>query len=217
MRVLIVFNHPYEKSFCAAILASVQKGLTAGGHECDVIHLDRDDFDPVMKAKDLRAFVMARKDPAGAAQMLHAQVLNYRDRLQAAEHLVFIFPIWWELMPALIKGFVDKVIFPGIAYDQTDGRGAGMVSKLTKLKGVTVITTMNTPSIIYRFLFGNAIKRALLTGTFWKIGVRNRKWISFSNVKSRTNEKRQEWLKRLEADMSNMALRSGRTRDRNKP
>lgn len=109
-------------------------------------------------------------------------------------------------MPALTKGFVDKVIFPGIAYDQTDGRGAGMVSKLTKLKDVTLITTINTPSIIYRLLFGNAIKRALLIGTFWKIGVRNTKWISFSNVKFRTNEKRQKWLTRVEPDMRNIGL-----------
>ncbi|EHS52715.1 NAD(P)H dehydrogenase (quinone) [Rhizobium sp. PDO1-076] len=205
MNVLVVFNHPYEKSFCAAILASVQTGLRAGGHDCDVIYLDRDDFDPAMRSKDLQAFVLARTDSAGAEQMLDAQVLNYRDRLHRAEHLVFVFPIWWELMPALMKGFVDKVIFPGIAYDQTSGRGVGMVSKLTALKGVTVITTMNTPSIIYRFLFGNAIKRALLTGTFWKIGVRNRKWISFSNVKSRTNEKRQAWLTQIEHDMRSLA------------
>jgi NAD(P)H dehydrogenase (quinone) len=205
MNVLVVFNHPYEKSFCAAILASIQMGLRAGRHDCDVIHLDRDDFDPVMRSKDLQAFVLARTDPAGAEQMLDAQVLNYRDRLHRAEHLVFVFPIWWELMPALTKGFVDKVIFPGIAYDQTNGRGAGMVSKLTALNGVTVITTMNTPSIIYRYLFGNAIKRALLTGTFWKIGVRNRKWISFSNVKSRTHEKRQEWLTQVEHEMLSLA------------
>ena len=204
MRVVVIFNHPYENSFCAAILKSVQKGLLAGSHQCDVIYLDRDDFDPVMRSKDLQAFVMARTDPESAEQLLDAQVLDYKERLRDAEHLILIFPIWWELMPALMKGFVDKVIFPGIAYDQTNGRGAGMVSKLKQLKGVTVITTMNTPSIIYRFVFGNAIKRALLTGTFWKIGIRNRKWISFSNVKSRTNEKRQAWLARIENDMRHL-------------
>ena len=51
MRVLIVFNHPYEGSYCNAILESAQKGLLDNGHEVDIIHLDKDKFDPVMRAK----------------------------------------------------------------------------------------------------------------------------------------------------------------------
>lgn len=204
MKVLVIFNHPYDGSFCAAILAAVQKGLMAGGHGCDIIHLDRDNFDPVMRSKDLQAFVTARTDAEGFAQLLDPQVVDYKERIQRAEHIIFIFPIWWELMPALMKGFVDKVIFPGIVYDQTDGTGGGMVSRLKALRGVTVITTMNTPSLIYRLIFGNAIKKALLTGTFWKIGVRNRKWINLSSVKSRTREKRQKWLARIETQMQRL-------------
>lgn len=79
-----------------------------------------------------------------------------------------------------------------------------MVSRLKALRGVTVITTMNTPSLIYRLIFGNAIKKALLTGTFWKIGFRNRKWINLSSVKSRTREKRQKWLARIETQMQRL-------------
>lgn len=55
MKGLVVFNHPYEDSYCAAILESIGTGLAAGGHERDLIALDWDDFDPVMRGKDLRA------------------------------------------------------------------------------------------------------------------------------------------------------------------
>lgn len=205
MRVLVVFNHPYGRSFCGAILETTLAGLQAAGHECDVIHLDDDGFDPVMRSKDLRAFVMARENPEAALQLVDPQVNDYGRRLEQAEHVVFIFPIWWELMPALMKGFVDKVIFPGIAYEQTDGRGSGMVTRLQKLRGLTVITTMNTPSLIYRLLFGNAIKKALLLGTFWKIGIKNRKWISLTNVKSCTQERRRNWLREIEGYMRALA------------
>lgn len=205
MRVLVVFNHPYGRSFCGAILETTLAGLQAAGHECDVIHLDDDGFDPVMRSKDLRAFVMARESPEAALQLVDPQVADYGRRLEQAEHAVFIFPIWWELMPALMKGFVDKVIFPGIAYEQTDGRGSGMVTRLQKLRGLTVITTMNTPSLIYRLLFGNAIKKALLLGTFWKIGIKNRKWISLTNVKSCTQERRRNWLREIEGYMRALA------------
>lgn len=198
MRVLVVFNHPYEGSFCSAILESAQKGLIAGGHEVDLIHLDRDGFDPVMRAKDLKAFAEAAHSPEKALAALDPQVLEYRDRLLAADHLVFIFPIWWEVMPALTKGFIDKLIFPGIAYRYKGKTGASRMVGMTKLTGVTVITTMNTPSLVYRLVFGNAIKKVILTGTFFKIGVPNRKWVSFNMVKMVSQEKRQKWLRSVE-------------------
>lgn len=73
-----------------------------------------------------------------------------------------------------------------------------MIKRWHKLQGVTIITTMNTPSLFYRLIFGNAIKKALFTGTFWKLGYRNRKWIKFSMVKFVPQEKRIRWLNQLE-------------------
>jgi len=200
MRILVVFNHPYEKSYCSAILASVQKGLERAGHELDLIHLDRDEFDPVMRSRDLKAFVLARTDPEGADALLDEQVRDYKIRIQQADHIVFIFPIWWELMPAIMKGFIDKLIFPGIVYDYNDS-GTRMHCRLENLSGVTMITTMNTPSFAYRLIFGNAVKKALLTGTFWKIGVKNREWFNLSGVKFASNQKRQKWLSKIERKM----------------
>lgn len=193
MKVVIIFNHPYDGSYCNSILKFVNSGLRMAGHEVDLIHLDKDGFNPVMTSQDLKAFVNRHPvDP---------QVLAYKERLDKADHLIFIFPIWWELMPAMTKGFIDKVIFPGVAYDYSP-KGL-MVKKLKNIKSVTVITTMNTPSIIYRLIFGNAIKRALFTGTFWKIGYKKRKWISLNMVKFVSPEKRAKWLSKLEQQFAN--------------
>ena len=198
MRTAIVFNHPYEHSFCAAILESVVHGLHNAGHETDVLHLDNEQFDPVMRTADLKAFTLGEPvDP---------QVLEYRERLSAADHLIFIFPVWWELMPAMTKGFIDKVIFPGVAYDyDKSGRFPRMVKRFGRLKSITLITTMNTPSFMYRLIFGNAVKRALFTGTFWKMGYKNRKWINLSMVKFVSPEKRTRWLAQLEKRFSHCA------------
>ena len=96
MRVVIVFNHPYEGSFGNAILNSVTKGLKDANHEIDLMHLDNDGFNPVMSKADLKAFVDHKPvDP---------QVIDYNERLEKANHLIFIFPIWWDLMPPS-KGF----------------------------------------------------------------------------------------------------------------
>lgn len=195
MRVVIVFNHPYAGSFCHAILAAVAKGLRKSNHQIDLIDLDNEDFDPVMTAADLKAF-RDRKP-------IDRKVMEYKQRLDQADHLIFIFPIWWELMPALTKGFIDKVIFPGVAYDYTPG-GDGMIPLFKNLRAVTVITTMNTPGIVYYLFFGNAIRKAIITGVFWKIGYKNRKWINLSMVKSVSNNKRLKWLTTLENRFASM-------------
>jgi len=190
MKVVIVFNHPYEGSYCNAILNSVSRGLEKANHQIDIIRLDKEGFNPVMTSQDLKAF----RDK----QPIDPKVMEYKQRLEKADHVIFIFPIWWELMPALMKGFVDKVIFPGVAYDYINGSNTEMKPLLTNIKGVTVITTMNTPSILYRIIFGNAIQKSLMRGTFWKIGYKNRKWISFNMVKQVTDQKRKMWLAKLE-------------------
>ncbi len=190
MRVAIVFNHPYEGSYCAALLDAVTKGLHRGQHEVELIHLDKEEFNPVMTAADLRGF----KDK----KAIDPKVIEYKQRLDAVDYLIFIFPIWWELMPAMTKGFIDKVIFPGIAYNYINASNTRMAPIWTNIKGVTMITTMNTPNWLYRLVFGNAIKKAMILGTFWKIGFKNRKWISFNMVKMVSDLKRKKWLKNIE-------------------
>jgi len=198
MNVTIVFNHPYEGSFCNAILNSVCLGLKEADHQIDIIHLDEDGFNPVMTADDLKAF--REKQP------IDPKVIGYKNRLEKADHVVFIFPIWWELMPAMMKGFVDKVIFPGLAYDYVNGSNTRMKPLLDNIKGITVITTMNTPGILYRLVFGNAIQKSFMRGTFWKLGYKNRKWISFNRVKQVSDEKRQSWLAGIEKTFAKEVL-----------
>ncbi|GAA4178285.1 NAD(P)H-dependent oxidoreductase [Sphingobacterium ginsenosidimutans] len=190
MRIAIVFNHPYEGSYCNAILNAVTKGLQKAQHQIDLIYLDKDGFNPVMTSADLKGF--RDKKP------VDPKVIEYKERLEKADHLIFIFPIWWELMPALTKGFIDKVLFPGVAYDYTNKTNTRMKPLLDNIKGLTMITTMNTPNWLYWLLFGNAIKKAVIMGTFWKMGYKNRKWISFNQVKAVTQEKRATWLVNLE-------------------
>lgn len=193
MRVAIVFNHPYEKSFCNAILESVTKGLEKGNCKVDLIHLDKDGFNPAMSQEDLKAFVEHKAvDP---------QVIEYNMILEKADHLIFIFPIWWDLMPAMTKGFIDRVLYPGIVYDHHP-RGFGLVPLLKKLKSVTIITTMNKPKWMYALLIGNLIQKSMLKSVFKTMGYKNLNWISFCSVKSVSHKKRVQWLKNLEKKFS---------------
>jgi len=195
MKVVIVFNHPYEGGYCNAILNAVTKGLQKATHEVDLMHLDNDGFNPVMSKADLKAFVEHKPvDP---------QVIDYNERLEKADHLIFIFPIWWDLMPAMTKGFVDRVLTPGVVYDHHP-RGFGLVPLLKNLKGVTIITTMNKPKIMYSMLIGNLIRKAMIKSVFKTMGYKNLKWISYNMVKSVSQEKRVKWLADIEKRFSKL-------------
>jgi putative NADPH-quinone reductase len=159
--------------------------------------LDEDGFNPVMTKQDLKAFILGSRNTEKSHELLDPKVKEYKEKLLKANHLIFIFPIWWSLMPALTKGFIDKVIFPGIAYDFNES-GTRMTNRMKDLKAVTMITTMNTPGIFYQAFLGNAIKKAVLLGTFWNIGIKKRKWISINMVKFVSQKRREKWLVSLE-------------------
>ena len=94
MNTLIILAHPYEKSFCAAVADTVIKS----SKNPDFIYLDKDNFNPVMSGEELLAW---RRGEA-----LDPQVLEYQRRVKAADHIVLIFPIWWEAMPAIMIGLL---------------------------------------------------------------------------------------------------------------
>ena len=199
MKTLIVYNHPHEGSFCSAIREAVENGLKTGGHEYKVIDLDKDGFDPVMRAKDLKAFVAAGKIGEDGLEEVDPLVLRYMKMMRWAEQIVMIFPIWWMTTPAMTKGFIDKVIFPGIVYKMEGGK---LVSMLSSLKQVTIITTMNTPSEVYHDVFGNSLEGSLIKGTFNQIGIHDIRWISLNMVKQCGDEKRWLWLDEIETEFA---------------
>ena len=199
MKTLIIYNHPHEGSYCSAIREAVKAGLHKGEHECKIIDLDKDCFDPVMREKDLKAFAQAGRIGEEGLDGVDPIVLRYMKKMRWAEHIVMIFPIWWMTMPAMMKGFVDKVIFPGIVYKMENGE---LVSMLSGLKQVTIITTMNTSSDAYKNIFGNSIEGSLIKGTFNKIGIHDIRWISLNMVKQSGDEKRWLWLDEIENEFA---------------
>ena len=199
MKTLIVYYHPHEGSFCSAIRDAVESGLHRGGHECKTIDLEKDGFDPVMREKDLAAFVHAGRFGEHGLEGADHIAIRYMKKMRWAEQIVMIFPIWWMSMPAMVKGFIDKVIFPGAVYKMEGGK---LVSMLSNLKQVIIITTMNTPADIYKDVFNNSIEGSLIKGTFNQIGIHDIRWISLNMVKQVGDEKRWVWLDEIENEFA---------------
>lgn len=195
MRTTIVVNHPYEGSFCHALAHAAERGARRAGHETELVDLDALGFDPVMRRADLAAWREHRT--------LDPQVRDLQDRIDATDHLVLVHPVWWETAPAVMKGFYDKVLVPGWAYD--DGLLGLPRGRFARLRRVTVATTMATPGPAYRWVFGNTAHKASVRGVWQKMGVPAR-WLSHPRVAEVSPARRDGWLARIEARAADVRL-----------
>ncbi|WP_143462288.1 NAD(P)H-dependent oxidoreductase [Levilactobacillus enshiensis] len=192
MKTVIIFDHPYtatagnnvphHRSFLAALLQRVMTQLRHENNAIDLIDLHADGFNPVMSAADLSNW--------RRGQATDPQVADYQQRLLAADRIIFMFPVWWEVMPAMTKGFLDKVYAKGQLY-QADT----MQTKLTKQPKVDIITTMSTPNLAYRLLFGAPLAKLLFRGTFLKTRLWHFKWHNVAQVEKKSLAKRQQLLR----------------------
>ncbi|GIJ00503.1 putative NADPH-quinone reductase [Sediminihabitans luteus] len=187
MQILVVIDHPYPGSLSRALATAVTRGATAAGHTVDVLDLDADDFDPVMRQADLAAWRgRSTTDP---------QVVDYQRRIADADHLVIVTPVWWTSLPARTKGFVDKVLVPGFAYDETRlGTLDGHLGHL----GVTVLSVMTTPGPLFHLWFGDPLGRMLGRGTFRQLGVRRVRHLRHPRPAAVSPARREAWLARAE-------------------
>ena len=128
MKYLIVYAHPNPKSFNHAILETISQELQKKKREFTVRDLYRIGFNPVLSTKDLLAI------QNGAVPKDIKKEQNY---ISKADTLIFIFPIWWSAMPAMLKGYIDRVFSLGFAYDITEDEVIGLL----KGKKVFIVTT----------------------------------------------------------------------------
>ncbi len=131
MRVLHLYCHPLAESFHAAIRAAAADGLARAGHEVDLLDLYAEGFEPVLTAEARRRYHDTSRNRAG----LEAHV----ERLERAEALVVQFPTWCFGPPAMLKGFLDRVLMPGVAFDLSDP--ARVRPLLGRIRSVTGLVT----------------------------------------------------------------------------
>jgi NAD(P)H dehydrogenase (quinone) len=136
MRVHVVYAHPCHNSFTAAIHARIVDALSRHGHQVDDLDLYAERFEPVLTAAEREAYFNAGGNLAG--------VQTYVERLRSADALVLCFPTWWYGMPAILKGWFDRVWLPGVAF-HNPVEGGPIRPGLTNIRKLAVVTTYNAP------------------------------------------------------------------------
>ena len=154
-RTLLILAHPLKDSFCAAIAQRARQGLAGRGHSIDFLDLYGEDFDPRLSAAERAAYY--------AETAVLSAVGDHTERLLAADTLVLVFPQWWFSLPAILKGYFDRVLQPGIAFDHTPGYGK-ILPRLAGLSQVLAISTLGSPWWVTNLYMGNPVKRQLRRG-----------------------------------------------------
>ncbi|MEM7753041.1 MAG: NAD(P)H-dependent oxidoreductase [Pseudomonadota bacterium] len=129
MKALVLFAHPCEESFGAALHTKVVETLTKRGWDVDDCDLYAESFQPVLTTEERRGY---HEEPGNCGP-----VQPYVDRLRAAEALIFSFPVWNFGYPAILKGFLDRVFLPGVSFKIVDGKVAPNLQNIRKLAAVT--------------------------------------------------------------------------------
>ncbi|MGX8178398.1 NAD(P)H-dependent oxidoreductase [Exiguobacterium artemiae] len=182
----IVYAHPWEGSYNHAILTAITKDLREKNQEFQVIDLYKDGFNPVYSAEELKLF--------SQGETTYPLVKEYQQQLNKTTELIFVFPIWWFDLPAILKGFIDKVMLFGFGYlEDEEGNLTGL---LTHIKKTTIVTTSTAEQNFLENEGGNAIQGVFINRTLADIGIKNdlTKWIHFSRVNLTTDGDRKQFL-----------------------
>ena len=188
MTVSLILGHPAPGSFNHAICAAAMAALDACGHVCRYHDLYAERFDPVITAAEL---------PKDAA--LPAEIERHCQEIGEADGIIVVHPNYWSAPPAILRGWVDRVLRAGRAYNFVpDGQGGAAPVGLLKATVGLVFTTANTPHDKEAELFGDPLHTHWIKVVFGLCGIaRTEKW-DFSPIITSTADKRREWLREVE-------------------
>ncbi len=183
-KILIIQGNPDKTSFCDALAESYKKGALRANADVKEINVREIEFDPFL--------------PFGYKKEVELEqgLIDSQHMIKWADHLVFVYPTWWGTMPALLKGFIDKVFLPGFGFQYR--KGSVWWDKLLKGKSARLIVTMDTPPWYFRLFYGRPGHNAMKKLTLEFCGVKPVKIISIGQVKHSKESKRETWLNNVQ-------------------
>lgn len=184
MKILVILAHPQEGSFNHAIAESVAEQLSSEGHEILYHDLYAEKFDSLLPGSEI---------PRDAE--LTAEVAAHCEELSEADGVIVIHPNWWGQPPAILKGWIDRVIRPGVAYEFLENdKGEGVPKGLLKAKTAVVFNTSNTESEREQKVFKDPLETIWKNCIFDLCGVENFHRRMFNIVVTSSQEQREGWL-----------------------
>jgi putative NADPH-quinone reductase len=190
LRVLYLYCHPLPDSFHAAIRKSALAVLEQKGHAVDLLDLYAESFQPVLTVDERRDYFDSSRNQAGLE--------GYIERLRNTEALVVQFPTWNFGAPAMLKGFFDRLLIPGVAIDMTHRRAAPMLGNIGRIVG---IVTYGQPWLA-AFWIGDPPRKTVTRFLPWFAGGKTRAhFCALYDVDNSTDDARRAYIARVRRAM----------------
>lgn len=183
-KILIINGHPDKESFNYALSKSYKLGTEKSNTEVKIINIRELNFNPNLE------FGYRKRTE------LEPDLLETQNKLKWADHLVWIYPVWWGSLPAIMKGFIDRVLLPGFAFKK---RANSLWSdKYLTNKTARIICTLDQPSWYYRWYYKRPSTNAMKKLTLHFIGVKKVKVTTIGPIRMSEEKFRKKWLKKVE-------------------
>lgn len=188
MKILIILAHPHAGSFNHAIADAALKALKERGHHATKHDLYAEKFDPVLPDKEIPK--SGKLDPV---------IKKHCSELLDSDGIIIVHPNWWGQPPAILKGWIDRVIRPGIAYEFNEGDSGGEIPDgLLKGKIAIIFNTSNTPEDREKIVFGDPLDILWKNCIFDFCGITDYYRKMFSVMVTSTPDQRRIWLSDVE-------------------
>lgn len=189
MKILIVLAHPDPRSFNHALADAAAHTARRLGHDVVLHDLYAERFDPILPSPEISRDATL---PAG--------LQRHCADLAAADGIVIVHPNWWGQSPAILTGWIDRVVRPGVAYEFREGdQGEGVPVGLLRARSAVVLNTSNTPRERERAVFGDPLDAIWRRCVFDLCGVKDVRRRTYSVVVTSTVAQREEWLSNASA------------------
>jgi putative NADPH-quinone reductase len=189
MHISVILGHPQPGSFNHAIALAALEVLQGNGHRVFFHDLYAEGFDPVLPAGEI---------PRQA--QLHEAVRRHGEEIAGADGIIMVHPNWWGQPPAILKGWIDRVLRPGVAYEFLEGdSGEGVPAGLLRARAALVFNTSNTPPAREMAVFQDPLETIWRNCIFGLCGVTNFFRRNFAVVVTSTSEQRAAWLQEVQS------------------
>ncbi len=180
--ILIIVGHPNTKSLCSSFAQQYCEGANEAGHHVELLELGNMNFNPNFMGS-YSSEVKMQLEP----DLIYAQ-----QKIKWAHHIVIVHPVWWGSVPAILKGFFDKVLTPGFAFKYKEN--SDWWDKLLQGKTGEIIYTADTPIWVNRFIFLAPSVNVINKRVFAFCGIKTKRIKGFGPVRGSDVEQRKKWL-----------------------
>lgn len=182
-KILIINGNPKDSSLCHGMAESYAEGAKASGYDVDVVHLSQLDFEVVLK------------NGYDKIQELEPDLAMLKQKITDTQHLVFVYPVWWGSVPALLKGVLDRIFLPGFAFSYQDGNP--FPKQLLKGRTARLIVTMDTPPWYFKLAYGAPAHKMMRKTVLEFCGVKPVKLTEFGSVNNSKEKHRIKWIEKV--------------------